>query len=155
MAKKPKKFKGSLASEKDAGYEVGYGKPPAQTQFKPGTSGNPQGRPKRPKRVEDLIGSLLKRKMFVTIGGVRKRITSIEALVEKLFILALQGDRKALDRVLEFQTAHEACLLSRESAQTRQRVNMQNLTQDQRSLLRSLLVEPMAVPKANNDHSEN
>lgn len=27
-------------------YEVGYGKPPQQTRFKPGQSGNPRGRPK-------------------------------------------------------------------------------------------------------------
>ena len=28
------------------GYEVGYGKPPKDTRFKPGQSGNPSGRPK-------------------------------------------------------------------------------------------------------------
>ena len=29
-----------------ASYDVGYGKPPASTRFKPGQSGNPKGRPK-------------------------------------------------------------------------------------------------------------
>ncbi len=29
-----------------SGYQVGYGKPPAQTRFKQGQSGNPNGRPK-------------------------------------------------------------------------------------------------------------
>jgi hypothetical protein len=28
-------------------YEVGYGKPPKDTQFKKGSSGNPKGRPKK------------------------------------------------------------------------------------------------------------
>ena len=28
-------------------YEVGYGKPPKKSRFKPGTSGNPRGRPVR------------------------------------------------------------------------------------------------------------
>jgi len=28
------------------GYDVGYGKPPAHSRFKPGQSGNPRGRPK-------------------------------------------------------------------------------------------------------------
>jgi hypothetical protein len=37
------------------GYEVGYGKPPMDTRFRKGASGNPGGRPrgitpKRPKR---------------------------------------------------------------------------------------------------------
>ncbi len=30
-------------------YDVGYGRPPDQYKFKPGQSGNPLGRPKRPK----------------------------------------------------------------------------------------------------------
>ena len=29
-------------------YDVGYGKPPKQRQFKRGETGNPRGRPKRP-----------------------------------------------------------------------------------------------------------
>lgn len=28
-------------------YEVGYGRPPKATQFKPGQSGNPKGRPRK------------------------------------------------------------------------------------------------------------
>lgn len=28
-------------------YPIGYGRPPKHSQFKPGTSGNPKGRPKR------------------------------------------------------------------------------------------------------------
>ena len=28
-------------------YEVGYGKPPKNTQFRKGVSGNPRGRPKK------------------------------------------------------------------------------------------------------------
>jgi hypothetical protein len=32
---------------RDRDYEVGYGKPPKKNQFKPGTSGNPKGRPKK------------------------------------------------------------------------------------------------------------
>ena len=31
--------------DKDADYEVGYGKPPETTRFKKGQSGNPKGRP--------------------------------------------------------------------------------------------------------------
>ena len=38
-------------------YEVGYGKPPAATRFKPGHSGNPRGRPKGSKNRPPPIGA--------------------------------------------------------------------------------------------------
>ena len=44
----PKKAIGSLPPPPK--YEVGYGKPPAGTRFKPGQSGNPAGRPKGSRR---------------------------------------------------------------------------------------------------------
>ena len=45
-------------------YEVGYGKPPVHTQFKPGQSGNPKGRPKgaknkRPKLNEERLKGII------------------------------------------------------------------------------------------------
>jgi len=40
-------------------YEVGFGKPPKDTQFKPGQSGNTAGRPKGSKNLKaDLLEEL-------------------------------------------------------------------------------------------------
>ncbi|WP_345821102.1 DUF5681 domain-containing protein [Methylobacterium fujisawaense] len=39
----------------DEDYEVGYRKPPRHTQFKPGTSGNRRGRPRRSKNIDTLF----------------------------------------------------------------------------------------------------
>ena len=36
-------------------YEVGYGKPPKRTQWKPGQSGNPKGKKKGLKSVKQLF----------------------------------------------------------------------------------------------------
>lgn len=36
-------------------YEVGYGKPPKHSQFKPGQSGNPEGRPAKPPSMASII----------------------------------------------------------------------------------------------------
>jgi hypothetical protein len=40
---------------KSSPYKVGYGRPPKATQFKPGKSGNPKGRPKGPKSVGAVL----------------------------------------------------------------------------------------------------
>ena len=44
-----------LPKEKDADYQVGYGKPPIETRFKSGQSGNPRGRPKGAKNKTSRI----------------------------------------------------------------------------------------------------
>jgi len=40
--------------------DVGYGKPPKNTRFKAGVSGNPKGRPKRsPMALAEIVGKVL------------------------------------------------------------------------------------------------
>jgi hypothetical protein len=36
-----------MREKRSNSYEVGYGKPPKDTQFKKGSSGNPKGRPRK------------------------------------------------------------------------------------------------------------
>jgi hypothetical protein len=64
-------------------YEVGYDRPPARTQFKPGQSGNPQGRPRgsrntRPTLSEERIKSLIIDEAYRTARardrGSRRRV---------------------------------------------------------------------------------
>lgn len=42
-------------TEASGSYEVGHCKPPKHTQFKPGQSGNPSGKSKKPKQLADKI----------------------------------------------------------------------------------------------------
>ncbi len=46
------KSAGENAEENKDGYAVGYGKPPSTGQFKKGKSGNPGGRPRKPRQTE-------------------------------------------------------------------------------------------------------
>ena len=46
-------------------YEIGYKKPPKHTQFKPGQSGNPKGRPPKPQTIEEAAIQILKQKIKI------------------------------------------------------------------------------------------
>ena len=63
-------------------YEVGYGKPPKRTRYKPGQSGNPKGRPKGSKSRRAVIDEILDTKVVVTIGGKRRKVTKWHLIVE-------------------------------------------------------------------------
>ena len=67
-----------------SGYAVGHGKPPKHTQFKPGQSGNPKGKPKGKLPTMTLISKQLEAKLTVTIAGQPKQMTRREALITAL-----------------------------------------------------------------------
>lgn len=56
-------------------YEVGYGKPPVATRFKPGQSGNPKGarRKVRPSNLGEAVDAALMRRQTVMIDGKRQK----------------------------------------------------------------------------------
>lgn len=81
-------------------YEVGYGKPPREHQFKPKQSGNPKGRPKGAHSVSETITRHLDGTMTVRQGGQARRMNRREILVQKLFERALGGDNRAASLLL-------------------------------------------------------
>jgi Family of unknown function (DUF5681) len=84
-------------------YEVGYGKPPRASQFKPGVSGNRKGRPKRQK--SDLA-SVIHRVMYSFVRhreNGQEQITPAWELNLKLLVRsAVSGDVDAATAVLKF-----------------------------------------------------
>ena len=71
-------------------YEVGYGKPPKKTQFKPGQSGNPKGRTKGSKNgIYTYIQRELNSSITLTDGS---HITKEQGLARQLTNKALRGD---------------------------------------------------------------
>jgi hypothetical protein len=79
----------------DDGYDVGYGRPPRHTQFKPGQSGNPRGRPKGAKSEADILNALLNRKITIQERGRARQITVMEGAYRAITQNALKGDLKA------------------------------------------------------------
>jgi hypothetical protein len=81
--------KKSSAKTESGEYQVGYGKPPKQSQFKPGKSGNPQG---RTKNLKTDLAEELSEKILVHEGGSSQKISKQRALVKSLVTRTLQGD---------------------------------------------------------------
>src|SRR6266480_165350 len=71
---------------------VGYKQPPRKSQFKPGKSGNPRGRPRRKVNMSESLNRVLDDKIVVT--GLGKGKTGLEAFVQSIVDRVLQGDSK-------------------------------------------------------------
>lgn len=80
-------------------YKTGYGKPPLQTRFKKGASGNPSGRPRRSKDFAALLERQLDQLVTVTRNGRKVRVPMREHLVLNTLISAIKGDSRARELV--------------------------------------------------------
>jgi hypothetical protein len=85
---------------KNRDYSVGYGRPPAATRFKPGQSGNPNGRPKGAKNIETDLSEELGQKIKVREGEQTIRISKQRAMIKALMAKALRGDSRAIALLL-------------------------------------------------------
>jgi hypothetical protein len=77
-------------------YEVGWGRPPQSTRWRPGQSGNPKGRPKGTKRLATILNEAMQQKIEIQEKGRTRRISVWEAVVKTLRNNALKGDFKAI-----------------------------------------------------------
>lgn len=65
-------------------YEVGHGKPPKHTRFKPGVSGNPKGKPRKNRTFEEEVQAVLSTRVPVTINGKKTYVTKRQLLLEQI-----------------------------------------------------------------------
>jgi hypothetical protein len=83
-----------------ADYEVGYGRPPRNTRFRKGQSGNSQGRPKRTRNLKTDLIEELRESILVREGSRERHISKQRALLKSLTAKAIKGDAKAASIIL-------------------------------------------------------
>lgn len=98
------------ASAGDKHYAVGYSKPPKDTQFKPGRSGNPKGRPVRPPTMKTEVRQFLKRKTTITENGVQRQVPMTQGSLLALGKNALKGNIEAIKTMLSLYREHDEAL---------------------------------------------
>jgi hypothetical protein len=87
-------------SENSEGYEVGYKRPPQNSQFKQGESGNRKGRPKEGKNTYAMLKEVLEQKINIKENGRDLRIPKKLAMIMQLVNKAVKGDVKAINSLL-------------------------------------------------------
>lgn len=83
-------------------YEVGYGKPPKSTRFKPGQSANPGGRPEIDRRPGVVIDETLNKTVSVRIDGRSRKMTLFQAMFIKMAGEAMAGSVQARRDLLKY-----------------------------------------------------
>lgn len=76
-------------------YSVGYGKPPLETQYKPGVSGNPKGRPRPKKDLRDEVRRAFTDPITIKVGDRSSQVTRVAGIIRRLMDSALKGDNRA------------------------------------------------------------
>lgn len=74
---------------------IGYGRPPQQSQFKPGKSGNPKGRPKASRNLKTIIRNALTSSVILREGEKKRSVSKLEGIVLRQLESALKGNEKA------------------------------------------------------------
>ena len=83
-------------------YEIGHGKPPKNTQWSKGQSGNPKGRPKTKHEFLKTYADILSEPVTAkTLDGNSVYLGSLEAAYFSLCKKALKGDNAALFTALK------------------------------------------------------
>src|SRR5206468_2012620 len=96
----PRRRRPPMPYDDEGDHKVGYGKPPRNSRFVKGQSGNPRGRPPGAKNLQTLLNKALNELVIVTENGGRRKISKREAIVTQLVNRSAKADYKAIQILL-------------------------------------------------------
>lgn len=118
--------------------DVGYGRPPRQTRFKKGQSGNPNGRPKGSQNLATVLQRILCEKVTIRENGRTKNITKLEHSVQQLTKKATEGNLRALQQLMALVRSAEV--------QAPQKNHNATLSETDQTVLQRILQRIQATP---------
>ena len=126
-------------------YEVGYGRPPKDTQFKRGQSGNPAGRPKGTRNFKTDLVEELQEPVRITEGGKTEEVSKQRALVKRTFEKGMNGDMRAVAMIAQWVMQYLGISEGTPEAE--------NLIQDDKAIIDGFLksIEAMAETESADD----
>jgi len=128
-------------------YEIGYGKPPQDHQFKPGFSGNKKGRPKGSKNTYTLLNEILNQKITVKEKDENIKISKKVAMLTQLVNKGVKGDIKAITTLLPHM------LMSDLKEEDREKV-LASLNHDDRTIIQMYLSQFDGAKEAENNATD-
>jgi hypothetical protein len=81
-------------------YKVGYKKPPKDSQYKKGESGNPKGRMKNTRNLKTDLNEELRERIVAREGDRTIKISKQRAVVKSLVAKTIKGDARAASNLL-------------------------------------------------------
>lgn len=82
-------------------YDIGYGKPPDEYKFKPGQSGNPNGRPKERRNRKTVMREIVDQTYTINVGDSKKKLDLISANLLAHGVKGAKGDARSFNSFMK------------------------------------------------------
>ena len=124
----------SGSGRKSSDYEVGYCRPPVETQFAAGNRANPNGRPRGSRSVGAVLEDIMRQKIAVSEHGKTRRIPTLEVILRRLANDAMRSDPAAVKLLIS--------LVDRYADSTAAAPRLNDLLAEDRAILARYLPDP-------------